>query len=78
MRYKLVIASYKFQLWGEKKTDMLSELWLYNSQLQVYISQFWEKKIWIASLYLTILTSFLTIASLYHTILRKNSQNCKM
>ncbi len=33
---KLTIASYEVQFWGTKNT-ILSQFWLYDSQLQVYI-----------------------------------------
>ncbi len=53
------------QFWLFKKNALyISHFWLYNSQLQVYISQFWEKKVRIASLYLAVLTLFLRIETL--------------
>ncbi len=42
MRYKLAIVSYKVQFWGEKKTDMLSELRVYNSQFWLNNSRLYQ------------------------------------
>ncbi len=97
LKKKSELQDVKSQLWVIKselhdiKSQSRYKVTIVRHKLQLFITQFWlkkvriarcklaiaRKKVRIASLYFTVRTSRLTIASLHHAILRKN-QNCKM